>query len=540
MGTMKKAIALLLACMLMIGIFAGCSSQDAGNSEKNDQQTQPAAASGKEDEAVAVAGPVELTVGSAMAWETLTPFRNNRVWNIIYSRMLYDSLAWRIAGGEVVPVAAKSWEVEQDGVTWNVEIYDYITDSAGNHITADDIVWFIEESMKRAQKPIFNQVESVEKTGEYTFKVVMKQDMYGAFDSVLLGTFVVSKASFESDPDGFVSNVISSAPYKVTDFVSGSQIVLEKRDDYWQKEELIPDGLACNVDKFTMKYIAEASQQQIALETGEVDGFLAITQSLLPAFDENEYTIVGRPSISGTILRFSGHKSRAISTDVNLRKAIAYAIDENALIQGVYAGQADPMYGPESAGTVGFQDAWMEEENYNYNPELAKEYLAKSNYSGETLELLASSSTVNDRMGAMIQSYLGEIGVTLKLNIVDRALYTASGFDGSAFDMVIFNPGNADLANRWQSAWDITSYPDGDASGRNDTELYAMLCEAWSNAGFGDENINKIHDYLMENLYDYGMLQPNQCDIYRNTVGVSKEVYLFGGCLDFIACEYGK
>ena len=509
---MKKALSLLLALALVMSLAVVGAAADSA--------------------------PVELTVGSAMAWETLTPFRTNRVWSIIYSRMLYDTLGWRTEGGVMQNVAAKSWEVEDDGVTWNVELYDYIYDTAGNHITADDVVWFIEESMKQAQKPAFNQIVSVEKTGDYTLKVVMKQDVYGGFADILIGTFIVSKAAFESDPDGFVANVISSAPYKVTKFVSGSEIVLEKRADYWQKAELIPDELACNVDKFTMKYIAEASQQQVALETGEVDAFIALTQSLIPAFDESEYTVVGIPSIAATILRFSGHNTRAISADENLRKAIAYAIDESALIMGVYAGQAAPMYGPEAAGIDGYQQAWESGENYNYNVDLAKEYLAKSNYNGETLELLASSSTANERLGVMIQSYLAEIGVTLKLNIVDRALYSATSFDGSAFDLIIMSNGGASMASVYQSSFDITAYPEGDACGRNDTVLYEMLQNTWTNAGFTPENLTAVHEYLMEHLYDYGMAQPFQCDIYRNSLGISNVHTLFGGCVDFISCDY--
>ena len=509
---MKKLVALLLACMMMLSVMGSALADDS---------------------------KVEVTVGSAMAWETLTPFRTARIWAIIYSRMLYDSLAWRTADGVLNPVAAKSWEVEEDGVTWNVELFDYIYDSAGNHITADDIVWYMEEMKAQALKPPFGQVESIEKTGDYTLKIVMKQDIFGNFENVLCHTFVVSKAAYEADPDGFVSKVVSSAPYKVTDFVSGSHIILEKRDDYWQKPELIPAALANNVDKFTMKYIAEASQQQVALETGEVDAFIAITQSLISALDPDTFVNYGVPSIAATCLNFSGDPSRVVANDINLRKAIAYAIDVNALIIGAYGGYADAMHAPESDKAVGFQESWKEQEYYEYNVEKAKEYLAQSNYQGETLELLASASDINNKLGVLIQAYLAEVGINLKLNIVDRALYTASSNDGSAFDVVIGSNGDMNLASYWLSCYDITAYPHGDSRGRNDTVLYDMIKNAWTNAGFTAENINAIHEYLAENILDYGLVQPYQCDMYnKQKLNITKLAYLLGGAIDFISCEY--
>lgn len=535
----KRVLAILMACLLLVSVLAACGGDgDNPGSNTNSSGSNTNSPGGNTSSPGGNNGPVEITLGSAMAWENLTPFRTNRVWSILYSRMLYDTLAFYTADGVLNPMVAKSWEVEGDGVTWNVEIYDYVTDSQNNHITADDIVWFINESMTRALKPAFNQVASVEKTGEYTLKIVMKEDLAGSFNQVLMSTFVVSKAAFESDPDEFNNKVISSAAYSVTNFVSGSSISFEKRADYWQKEELIPAGMKNNVDKLTVKYISEASQMQIALETGEVDGFIAITQSLLAAFDDS-FSIVKIPSLAGTCIRFSGDENKLVAKDENLRKAIAYAIDEKAIIQGVYAGYADKMSGPESKGSVGFQASWDVEANYSYDVEKAKDYLAKSNYNGETLEIIASSSAANDRLCTMIQSYLGEIGIDLKLNIVERSLYTASQVDGSQWDLQIISNGGVDLASSWIQSYDMNSYPSGDAASRKDATLTQMIHNSSTTAGFTSENINAVHDYLMEHLYDYGLCQAHQCDVYRADLGITQESYLFGGTLDFVSCVYG-
>ena len=147
------------------------------------------------------------------------------------------------------------------------------------------------------------------------------------------------------------------------------------------------------------------------------------------------FTVIANPALTATTLRFSGHETKAIASDENLRKAIAYAIDENGIIAGVYNGYAETMTGPEAKGQLGYLDTWTKEENYQYDVEKAKEYLAKSNYGGETLEILASSSAANERLCTMIQAYLLEVGIQTKLNLVERSLYTAMTYDGTAFDI---------------------------------------------------------------------------------------------------------
>lgn len=211
----KKLLTVLLACSLIVGTLAGCSGQEANvatDSKESTQNTETSSESNTDadpgDAAVTATNLSELTLGSAMAWETLTPFRTMRVWVNVYSRLLYDSLAYFSADGVLMPVVAKSWDVESDGVTWNIEIFDYVYDSAGNHITADDIIWNIEEHMAQGLKPCFNQIDSVEKTSDYSFNIILVQDMVGIMETVLMNTYVVSRAAYESDPDGFNTMVI--------------------------------------------------------------------------------------------------------------------------------------------------------------------------------------------------------------------------------------------------------------------------------------------------------------------------------------------
>lgn len=531
----KQIFSLLLVGSILMCILSGC-----GGASGSQAMSSASVTSVTQDDTNSVAPTTELVIGTSTAWETLTPVRNMGSYSILYSRLLYDTLGFRLGDGSITPVVAKEWSAQEDGLTWEIEIFDYVEDSAGNHITADDIVWMIELLSEKALKPIFNRVDTVQKTGDYTLTVKFTSDIAGTIEEILAHTFVVSRAAFEASKDEFATEVVSTSPYKVAEFVSGSSLTLEKRDDYWRKPEQIHPTMANNLEKVTFRYISEASQQQIALETGEVDVFASIDGSLLPSFEgNNQYVIAPDEYMVGNQLFFSGHESRPVANDVNLRMAIAYAIDEQGIIDGVYDGLAGLTYDIAPDTVMGYQETWKQENYFRYDPEKAKEYLEKSNYSGEELIVLASNSTRNSRMLTMIQAYLLEVGINLKLNLVDRALYSASLTDGSAYDMVQVSSGGSDYPSFWTNRFDGTSYPKGDATGRNDETLTKMIKETSTTAGFQPENIQAIHDYINENMYGYNICQPMIADVYSADIGLAEPSPFYAGGIDYVASIYG-
>lgn len=536
-GIYKMLRVLMAACMVAVSV-AACKtnvSESQDTAIKNDGDGgETDSADGNTQESVK-----SITIGTGALWDTLTPFQTTSNQYHTMVRLAYDRLAFQKGDGTYIPQVAKTWEVEADGVTWNVEIYDYVVDSQGNAITSDDIVWMIQESMDQALKPCFNKVKSVEKTGDYTFKVVMKQNIVDSFEQVLTSTYVVSKKAYDASTDGFSTDIVSTSPYKVTEFVSGSSLTFEKREDYWQKEELIDPALASNLDKVTYTLIKEASQQQVALETGTVDAFDSISATIVPAFEGNEqYSIVQLPSSNGTQLFFSGHSSRSISSDENLCKAICHAIDAEGIIAGAYSGYAEPMHDVAVKTVVGYLDQWDSQEYFTYDVELAKEYLEKSDYNGEELVMLCMSDSTIQRVAQMIQSYLLQIGIQLKLNIVDSALFSAQRFDGSQYDMIIVNVGAGSLPGVWSNRFDSTAYEMGDGTARNDETLTDMLYKTWTQEGFTEENIDAVHQYIIDHAYAYGICLPMAETIYSNKLGLKEVVNLASGTVDFAACTY--
>ena len=541
MMKMRKFLSMALALSMVAGVLAGCGQGKTADSTEATEVTEATeiteAAAGTEG---ASAEYVDIKVGVTLNWDTLTPFRSNIANDAYCSKVIYEALASIEADGEYHPWIAKSWSTNDGGYTYDFEIYDYITDSQGNKITADDLVWMIEESVKANLKPNFANVESVEKTGDYSFSVKLKSNQVGVLESLLTDVFAVSKSAYEASADGFATSCVTTSAYVLSEYISGVSMTFEKRSDYWQTDaSLIPASCVANVDKMTLMQISEASQMGIALESGDIDIALELGANTAIQFEGNDDFVMetfSKPN--GHQMFFSGAPTSVVAEDQNLRQAICYAIDVNGILASVYAGYGTVMHDTCSETAYGYLTKWNDESYYDYDPEKAKELLAESNYNGETLTILCSSSFQN--WGEMVMNYLLAVGINAKLDSGDIAYVTSIRLDGTKYDMFLNQVGCATLPSQWSIRFDPAAYKTGDGTSRHDYELAEMLYKTWTADGFTEENIDAVHNYIKEHAYAYGMVCPSVINVWRSDVNLQNYVAGSYNKISVQACTFSK
>ena len=512
---MKRILALMLAVTMLCGI-AMFASAETTLSDK------------------------VINIGFGTAIDSLTPFRSNTARNAPYFTQLYETLAVLDSDMTLQPYVAKSWTTEDNGFTYEVEIWDKVTDAAGNKITADDIVWFITESQTRGLKPVFSKIENVEKTGDYTFTVKLTANMFGTFETLLQDVYVISKAAFEASADEFGTSCVTTSPYVVTDFVASASIDMVRRDDYWQDIDLLPECVRPVAAGVNYKIIAEASQMGIALETGVIDVAIDIPSTTGAQFVGNDnFQVNLTDGPQGWQIFFSGAENSVVANNKELRQAICYAINNEALIMGLSAGYATEMYDAFSPMLVGFNPEWKNEEYYPYDLAKAQELLKASGYNGETIRILSSSTANSSRNGQFVENFLMALGMNVELSSPDMALFTSQRLDGTKYDIVVLTVGGFSLADAWSIRFDPAAYPTGDGTSRHDEVLAEMLYNTWTADGWTTENIDAVHEYVKENAYAYGMVNPQVFTIWRNGSVPAQEVR--GGISNYVvpsACLY--
>lgn len=530
----------LCAAMLLTACGGNGSSGSGATGETGDASTSTATDGGSVS-APTGGGDGVLDIGYGQTPDSLTPFRPETNRDAPYMNLMCESLAVVDSNKELQPWIATDWTTEDNGFTYTINIHEGITDSEGNPVTASDIAWYINTAKEKALKPVFAKVDSATATSDTSLELKMNNNIVGGFEKVMTDSYAISQAAFEASEDEFGSALVSTSPYVVTEFTGNSVLTLERRDDYWQDVENLPECVRPVVDKISFHSIPEAAQMGIALETGEIDMAMRVDSSTGAQFVGNDnYTVELTEGHQGWQLFFSGADTSPCAEDVNLRQAICYSIDAEGLITGLCAGYGTVMYDAHSPIMIGYNPEWENEEYYPYDVEKAKELLAASNYDGQELSILVSSATFSQRLAQMIQNYMMAIGVNVKLNIVEPALYTATRLDGTKYDMVINTIGGTYLSDAWAIRYDPAAYETGDATSRHDYDLADLLYATWTPDGWTQENIDKVHEYLRDSAIAYGMVNPQNMTIWRNDLDLQTEVKEIAGYIAPAASTFGN
>ena len=536
---LHKVLGLLLALVMLLSVMSACSkTDDKANDTPSGTNTSTNAGDAADTTSTGSAEGSSVTIAWADSKNELAPIRSTG--STVYPEMimLYERLMYLTADGEYVPWLIKEYSTT-DGMNYDFEIYDYITDSQGNNITAQDIVFIINKCREAALNPDFSKVASIEATGDYTVHIELNQDRVYCFESLMWGTYVVSQAAYEASPDGMATTPVSTSAYVLTDFTPGATMTLEKRDDYWQTDaSLIPAGMEAKTQKVTFNTVSELSQRVIAVETGVADMAWDIEASSIDSFvDNTDYTVLSVPDMEGVSLYFSGSEERAISGNLALRQAICYAIDPNALIQGVAFGEGEPMHDVCAPTGLGYNEKWNSEDYFTRDLDKAKELLEQAGYQGEEIELCTFGSW--QRMGEIIQSSCNDAGINIKLNIIDDASIGQYRANGAAWDMTLWSYSTPSLAYNWSLAFDSNAFGTGDSMSRKDETLTDMIYNTWINGAYTEENIDAVHYYIMDHAYARGLFLRNTYMIVRADANLTDEVRCYRGYLAPWACTFG-
>lgn len=163
----------------------------------------------------------------------------------------------------------------------------------------------------------------------------------------------------------------------------------------------------------------------IAMENGELDLYLTPTNSDYEIALENDALKTGTTTgwTQMTLVTFG----EPYISDPNLRKAIMYAVNaENAAI---YYGMEDPILSKDLFAASIMGDYAGSIEMPSYDPENAAEYLAQSNYNGETLEI--NVAALAEQVAVSIGYDLDSIGIKNVINVVDMNTWVSKIFDGT-------------------------------------------------------------------------------------------------------------
>ncbi len=332
----------------------------------------------------------------------------------------YDSLLLREPDGTLVPMLATEWGYTDDAnQVMELQLRTDVTFSDGAEFNADAVVANIEH-FKQANGRQVGQAASIESVAATDADTV--QINLSTPDPAL--EYYLSQAlGLMGSPDALGTPEldrlpVGTGPYTMVADQStvGNQYVFEAREDYWNPDLQHFSGI-------TMRFLPEPTAMINALSSGEVDAGLVNAQTYEQAEGAGLTQLAWEVDWGGmTLYDRDGEVNEALG-DVRVRQAINYALDREALLQEVAAGQGVTTSQVFGEDTTAFNPEL--DDYYAHDPDRARELLADAGYGdGLTLEMPVLTPGAETTMTFVTQQ-LGDVGITVQQTSVPSADYVS-------------------------------------------------------------------------------------------------------------------
>lgn len=334
---------------------------------------------------------------------------------------VYDALVkYEGDPAEIQPWLAESWETSEDGKTWTFKLVENAAFHNGDPVNAEAVRYSFERGLVLNKGVAWMLKDFLEPDGitvvdDYTVAFELKAP-YAPFLSFLPWWFIVNPAEVQANEvDGdygetwLTDNAAGSGPFRLGRWEPNVLYELQAVADYWKgwpQGENRPAGVIYRI-------IREPSAQRASLQRGEVD--------IVEGLTSDDYVqIANMPGIEiqdhkgMTTFGIKFNTQQGPTADINLRKAIAHALDYDALIQ-IYNGAASLQTSPLPNAMQGHIDV---DDIPRQDFDKAKEYLAQSEHpdGGITLEYVHVAGLEEARrIGLVLLENLRELNINVEI-----------------------------------------------------------------------------------------------------------------------------
>lgn len=521
----RKLLSMALALGVLLGSLTGCGdSSDPSSSSKQDSSNPGNSSSSDSSGGTSVDPDAEGNDDAGMGEEvtmilgydtpSLAPFYGQSgglkyMFNTIYETLgIMDQ-----RGEEATLVVAKSLTKVADA-QYEIEIWDNVYDTAGNHITAEDVKYCYDTCAPLMVFTNFlSSYDHMDVTGEYTVMLYLKEERVGALISALEGVPIISKEGYEADPDSYVTDPKGTTGYVVTDFTEGYGFTCEFVGSWHDEGQAENISFSHNVKKINYIYIVETSQVRMALQNGEADVAYNVSTDDLEVFKNTEgFTVNEDIDNRVTQVMFNGTEGTP-GADVHFRRACCYAFNREEINDFVYGGTAALPNAVSGIYLIDYNQEWDNQDYYDYNVEKAADELAQSSYDGRTVKILMSNSAALKSIGTLMVTYLEAIGVKAEVYAVEDAVVENTAEDPTCWDLYLSPRGAEDyMVNMWKFWADANAFNGATQGFVVDEKLQDYYDTMIATATYSQDIVNEASDYVKDQCYVYSILQaPSYC-----------------------------
>lgn len=412
-----KGFLLLMVIGLSITLFAGCSGANAKTADG--------------EKVLTIAFPSTVTTLDVSNGDGATMLKE--VAGVIETLVSVDS------DFILHPSLAKEWERTSEK-TWVFKLRDDVTFHDGTKFNAEAVKWCIERSLvENTSLAKTTGIASVDVIDDYTVQFntsVNTGDLPEALTNV--GTAIVAKASV-NDKGEFIT-AVGTGYFKQDSFdVSSGKFECVPYDKYWQKVD-------SNVTRRVVLSLSDSSTRSLSAQNGEVDIATDVPFSDLETLSDKDGINVEKFCTARTYF-FSYNLNKDYLKDVNVRKALIYAVNKEAIVNDVLLGVGSV---PKGIFMENMPWANTTVDTYEFDAKKAGSLLDAAgvkdtdgdgfrDYNGQKISMNIITSSRRPGNSLIVQAvagYFANLGIEANVQVLDGNAFTEAQKSGN-FDMVL-------------------------------------------------------------------------------------------------------
>ena len=350
------------------------------------------------------------------------------------------------SAGEVLEVMkgqlAERWEIpDPKTLIWHLRRGIMWSGKPGvmesRELVAEDVV----ESYKLGWQryPDWGTTKGVESmTAKDRYTVVLKHkklpkewEIYFGIAPWLGNIIVPAEVGDEAMKDWKTHVGLGTGPFHLQDVVEGSYVSYVRNPNYWDsfifndKKYEIPF-----IDRLVKTVIKDKSSQVAALRTGKIDVFDALEKKFVDSVKRSAPEIKMIERVAERAWRMGMRLDKKPFDDLRVRRAISMAIDRDAFINAIQGGKGEILNGEIHSGHSETYYTPLEKmpkevrENFEYNPERARQLLAEAGYpNGFETTIQARAHEPDRDVVSFLVANWKDIGIDVKIDLLESAVF---------------------------------------------------------------------------------------------------------------------
>ena len=330
--------------------------------------------------------------------------------NVVY--YIYDSLYDLNENYELTPRAADSYDVSDDACTYTFHLHEGITFTDGEPLNAAAVVANYEAAIDKdnnwRRRRMFietidentenTRVDSCTAVDEYTVEFHLPTP-YAPFMNSVTQFYLISPAALADSSWDYSKKSAGSGPYVLEEYAQGDHVSVVRNENYW--------GEAPSIDRVDFRVVPEAGSRIAALQTGEATAIYPMpTDQVATVRAAGDINMI---SLESTTMRYvTLNTNYEPLSDVKVRQAMNYALNQDEYVKVMYSGAATPATSVLPEMVPGYKA----QTPYEYDLEKAKSLLEEAGYAdGFDVDIIVDNSTQETKGATFVMQQMEQVGI---------------------------------------------------------------------------------------------------------------------------------